>query len=131
MPDSNDTKTIISILENEASKRNARHSDMDDSIKDIDQSLKSIDLNMNGIKSYFIGIDPQKHIIHHVRMEETVAMNNSIKKAVMGAVVSAIFTGLMAFMQWTAISAQKDMQAQISEIIKKQTAPVIVFPEKK
>lgn len=126
MPNSEDTKVIIQLLNADKQARDERQQKTDAQMEHIHECVHNIDVNVTGIKSYFIGIDPQKHIIHHVRMEETSQMNSNIKKAVVGALVSMAFTGVMAFMQWTSVQAQKDMQMQIADIVKQREANVVV-----
>lgn len=130
MPNAEDTKVIIQLLTADKQLRDARQEKTDASMEHLHECVHNIDVNVSGIKSYFIGIDPQKHIIHHVRMEETAQMNSNIKKAVVGALVSMAFTGVMAFMQWTSVQAQKDMQTQITEIVKQQREANVLAPKK-
>lgn len=122
MPDSQDTKVIIALLQAAKAAGDAQNTKIGAEMEHLHTCVHNIDENVKGIKAYFIGIDPQKHIIHHVKMEENEQLSRDIRKAVWGAVVSMIFTGLMAFFSWTSIKAQEDLKLQIAEVIKEQKA---------
>lgn len=122
MPDTQDTKVIIALLQAAKESSEAQNDKIGAEMEHLHDCVHTIDENVKGIKAYFIGIDPQKHIIHHVKMEENEQLSKDIRKAVWGAIVSVIFTGLMAFFSWTTIKAQEDLKEQIAEVIKEQKA---------
>lgn len=118
--DSLDIKMIISLLESDRHDRDERQRKTDASFEHLHTCIHSIDENIRNSKSFFMGIEPQEHILHHARIEENAKIVRDMKKAAWAAAVSVIFTALMAFMSWTGNQAQKDIQAQIAEIIKQQ-----------
>ena len=120
VPDTQDTKLIIAML-NDAKGASLKREDKQDETNDhLHASMHAIDENVKGIKAYFIGLDPATHIIHHVRIGETEQTMKDMKKAIVGSIVSAVIAGAVGIMQYTANSAQKDLQAQVAELVKHQ-----------
>lgn len=121
MPDSADTKIIISLLEADQKQRAQRQDKADQDMAHLHDCIHRVDENLRNITGYFIGIDTQTHIVHHARMEENAETQKSIRTAIWGSVIAVVFTVSTAFMQWSTGQAQKELKAQIADLVKQSS----------
>lgn len=106
-----DLQKIIDLLEQDRCDRLERQ-------RHVDEQLQKIGTSINNITPFFIGIDPQQHIVQHTKFAEQEEMLKHIKKAVWGSIISIVFAAFVAFTQYTASSAQKELAAQVAELTK-------------
>jgi hypothetical protein len=57
-----------------------------------------------------------------VRIGETEQTMKDLKKAIYGSIASVIITAVVAWISWSNMQVQRDLQAQVAEVVKHQAA---------
>jgi predicted nuclease with TOPRIM domain len=80
MQDNEQYDKIIVLLEAANVARKERDQRADVNMSHLQEDLHTVVDTVSGIKVYFTGLDPSKHIIDHIRMVDLLQMQKDIEK---------------------------------------------------
>ena len=94
--------------------------DSKEAAQQADEHVIQIGKDINQIQSYFEGIRPKQHIIHHDLMDDIIEKRKKVHQALLTAIVAVAVSILSLIGNYIMYTTQIHLKEEIKQIVKDQ-----------